>query len=314
MSLDVFNPEMLVLAREAEGLTQAAFAKLAGVSQSKVSKVEEGLSIPPTEELGRWAELLNQGAELFGRTGPARPPSLSFYRKTAALPIKLFTQCNARMNLRRIAILQELGGRCLPRDLDLPYIPVSNEKEAEEAARQLRKMWRLPSGPVANLLSLVERTGCVVQHFDFRTEKIDGLAICGGTPTPFIFLNQQYPADRLRLSLAHELGHLVMHREIKETVEEEAWAFAAEFLMPGNEIRHDLYPLSIESLAQLKLKWLVSMQALLKRARTLGQVQERYSQFLWMRMGQYGYRKSEPLTERIPREIPTPLKDLMRDG
>lgn len=168
-------------------------------------------------------------------------------------------------------------------------------------------------GPVSSVVALVERAGCVVEHFEFPEAKLDGLAIGGGTPMPVIFLNRNYPRDRMRLTLAHELGHLVMHRELRETVEEEAWAFAAEFLMPEAEIGAQLYPLSIESLGALKTKWGVSMQAILKRASDLKRVNSRYAQFLWMRMGQLGYRTCEPFEDRIPPETPTPIEKRMND-
>ena len=38
-----FNPQMLVVAREAAGLTQSELAEAIGVTQSKISKLEDGL-------------------------------------------------------------------------------------------------------------------------------------------------------------------------------------------------------------------------------------------------------------------------------
>jgi Zn-dependent peptidase ImmA (M78 family)/DNA-binding XRE family transcriptional regulator len=311
METDTFNPDMLALAREANGMTQSAFARSAGISQSKVSKIEEGLQLPTQVELSKWATLLGQPVELFSFGGPATPASVSFYRKTAAFPIKMFNQCNARMNLRRIEIIRRIGSSRFKHGLEVPHLPVKTADEAVEAAQTVRKIWKLPAGPVANLVRLIEQAGCIVDHFDFGTERIDGLAIGGGTSTPFIFLNKKYPADRLRLSLAHELAHLVMHRELKESVEDEAWAFAAEFLMPAAEIRPELCELTFTKLAQLKLKWQVSMQALLTRAKNLGSINERNARFMWMRMGQYGYRKSEPLEDQIVKEKPRKLEELM---
>lgn len=304
---------MIGLAREAAGLTQSGLAKLAGVSQSRVSKVEEGCAVLTQQELQRWSEILNQPLRLFFHKGPTRPASLSFYRKTASVPIRAFDSFNARMNIRRLCLIEELNGRQIPNSIKLPHFPVTSVPEAIEAARMTRAVWNIPSGPIDNVVNLVESAGCIVEFFDFGTDKIDGLAIGGGTDQRFVFLNRDYPIDRRRLSLAHELGHLIMHREIRDSVEDEAWAFAGEFLMPSAEIGPHLFPLSIEKLAQLKLKWRVSMQAILKRAKELGKIQPRYYQFLWMRLGQFGYRKSEPYADQIPPENPTPLEDRMRN-
>ena len=306
-----YNPAMVGLAREAAGLNQTGFARLAGVSQSRVSKVEEGSVVLGEDQLRSWAALLHQPVELFFYRGPAKLPSLSFYRQTASVPIKTLEPLYARMNIRRIEVLRQLGERDLRKTREIPYHRVSSVKDAEEAARELRKSWGVPRGPITSVIELVQSAGVVVELFDFSTDKIDALAIGGGTRVPFVFLNRVFPPDRRRLSLAHELGHLVMHREIRDTVEDEAWAFAAEFLVPAGEISGKLYPLNIERLAELKLKWMVSMQALLKRAKTLNQINDRYAQFLWMRLGQCGFRKTEPYEDQMPPEIPVPFERMI---
>ena len=53
-------------------------------------------------------------------------------------------------------------------------------------------------------------------------------------------INSRVPTDRKRMTLAHELGHIVMHSEpihLSKQSEEEAMRFAAEFLMPAHLIR-----------------------------------------------------------------------------
>ena len=43
MKKERFNPEMLILAREARGITQSEMAKKLSVSQGNVSKIESGM-------------------------------------------------------------------------------------------------------------------------------------------------------------------------------------------------------------------------------------------------------------------------------
>ena len=310
----VFNPEMLTLAREAAGLTQSALAVRVQVSQSRISKFEDGLAIPSEQDLAALASQLGQGVHFFAAVPPRLSSAVSFFRKTTTLPLKTFKRHNARMLIRAMELERQLGGRSIRRSLDLPHIPVNNVHEAEVAARALRQLWDLPPGPVSRLVRLAEESGCIVDFFDFLQAKIDGLVLGGGTATPFIFLNREYPSDRKRLTLAHELGHLVMHRELRSTVEDEAWAFAAEFLMPAHVISSELYPLSIERLGALKIRWGVSMQAILRRATVLERVSPRYAQYLWMQMGQYGFRTSEPFGDRVPLEDPTPLEKRMKSS
>ena len=307
---NMFNCEMLRLVREAKALSQSELAKQLGVSQPKVSRFEDGISAPNPEELTKLSEVLGQSSEFFHQAGSARSQSaVSFFRKTTSIPMKVITQFNARMNLRRLGILGELGGRKLPARRSISHRPVTTLEEAELAANELRRLWQVPRGPIENLTKLVEDTGCVVELFNFGAGKLDGLAIGGGTETPFVFLNDKFPADRRRFSLAHELAHIVMHRTVTETVEEEANVFAGAFLMPKEDIDTKLYPLTIEKLIALKLEWRCSMKAILKRALQLGRIKTRYEQFLWMRLGQLGYRTTESLENDLPQETPTSIED-----
>jgi Zn-dependent peptidase ImmA (M78 family) len=95
------------------------------------------------------------------------------------------------------------------------------------------------------------------------------------------------PTDRLRWTLTHEVGHIVMHRFPTDGMEREADQFAAEFLMPAREIQAQLFGVTLPRLAALKPYWRVAMS----------------------QMGMRGYRTHEPVD--IPAEEPTLLKELL---
>jgi Zn-dependent peptidase ImmA (M78 family) len=84
--------------------------------------------------------------------------------------------------------------------------------------------------------------------------------------------NVEQPADRMRFTLAHELGHLVMHHDQPtQSMEQEANEFASAFLMPARDIRpHFARRVDLRLFAELKPVWRVSMASLLMRARSLG--------------------------------------------
>ncbi|GAA3688320.1 hypothetical protein GCM10022267_88860 [Lentzea roselyniae] len=81
--------------------------------------------------------------------------------------------------------------------------------------------------------------------------------------------------DRSRFDAAHELGHLVLRGAdgpiADKATESQANEFAAAFLMPAEDIAHEL-PARLDwpALLRLKAKWHVSLAALLVRAKTLG--------------------------------------------
>ncbi len=94
-------------------------------------------------------------------------------------------------------------------------------------------------------------------------------------------------------------------------MEAEAFTFAAEFLMPEHDIRHELDRLTLDRLIALKLRWRVSMQALLMRAQHLGTITLRQARYLWMMIGKAGWRTREPIEADVETEKPTLLTEIL---
>jgi Zn-dependent peptidase ImmA (M78 family) len=100
------------------------------------------------------------------------------------------------------------------------------------------------------------------------------------------------------MNAAHELGHLVLHggKSRFEVDDTEADDFAAEFLMPETVMRKEIKsPVTISSLAALKPRWRVSIQALIVRAKELGLVTDRQYRYLFEQISAMGWRKAEPV-------------------
>ena len=70
-------------------------------------------------------------------------------------------------------------------------------------------------------------------------------------------MNKEMPGDRFRLSLAQELGHIVMHTvpDDDEKMEAEAHRFAAAFMMPASDIKPYLAPAKLSALGSVKAYW-----------------------------------------------------------
>jgi len=130
---------------------------------------------------------------------------------------------------------------------------------------------------------------CIELDFDIR--KFSGASLFIDNNFHILFINKM-PPDRQGFTLAHELGHLVMHNAPRpdDPLEKEADRFASEFLMPSRDIKPYLSNLSMEKLANLKLHWRTSMQSILEKAYTLGTINERQRRNFWMKMGKKGYR------------------------
>ena len=182
----------------------------------------------------------------------------------------------------------------------------------EDIASAVRQSWVLPRGPVSDVVKACEDAGVVIVTYDFGTELIDGFCqhATEGLPA-LIFLNERMKeADRIRFSLCHELGHLVMHRIPNKDMEDQANQFAAAFLMPERDIRHSFRQMSLEKLMSLKLYWKVSMQALARRARDLGEITERAFKYYMVEMSKRGWRSREPVSIDGKIERPSILRQL----
>jgi Zn-dependent peptidase ImmA (M78 family) len=124
-----------------------------------------------------------------------------------------------------------------------------------------------------------------------------------------MFVNSEIPGDRLRYTMAHELGHLIMHQIPSSDIENEANRFAAEFMMPEKDIGPHLRGLSLQKLASMKPVWKMSMASLLKRSYDLGKISVFMYRKLNTQISKYGYKTAEPI--EIPQEEPTVLRDLI---
>jgi Zn-dependent peptidase ImmA (M78 family) len=168
-------------------------------------------------------------------------------------------------------------------------------------AKYNRKLLKLSQDePVRNIINLLEDNGVIVYELD-EIEKFDGVSFITDKGSPVIILNKNFSNDRKRYTLAHELGHILMHNENNFPIpstrkkEEEANTFASEFLMPEGEIRKSLRSLKMSELAELKSYWLTSMSSIIRRAKDLKCIDDSRYRFFMIEMSRYGYNKKEPL-------------------
>jgi len=305
------NPEMVTLARESRGLTQGEAAKRIGISQGRLSKIEAGLAPAPDDVLSRIADVFHYPLGFFSLRDTLLGPGTGefFHRKRQATPARTLRQLHATLNVRMINIGKLLQAVEIERD-DIPRLD-PDDLSPSEIARAVRAQWQLPMGPITDLVRVVENAGVIVVSSDFGTPRVDAVSrYIPGRPHVF-FMDSTVPGDRQRLTLAHELGHVVMHQSLHRDMETQAYEFAAELLMPAKEIRSQFDRVDIPKLAAMKPYWKVSMAALLKRASDVGKVSPRMERYLWSQMGKAGYRTREPAEIDVPHEEPRLLQEII---
>lgn len=226
--------------------------------------------------------------------------------------------------VRREAELSLELARAAERRLDAPAarVPPSLFTSAEEAAEVARAALGLaPDGPVLNVVRALERAGVWVFVVDTRVEAtLDAFSTWVGTnlERPVIALGEGMAWDRQRLTTAHELGHLVMHRAAGSDgvggkhIEGEADRFASAFLFPREDALNELpSPLTLSQLGPLKVRWGMSLQALVYRAYDLGVITPEHRVSLFKQISARGWRKVEPGADARTVERPRALRRMV---
>ncbi|RYZ68116.1 MAG: ImmA/IrrE family metallo-endopeptidase [Proteobacteria bacterium] len=215
---------------------------------------------------------------------------------------------------------------------------------AELAAENLRDEWRLGDGPIPNMVHLMESKGISIFWTNIESHTVD--ACCHwANDQPIVLLNSNVESgERARFNAAHELGHLVLHREElrknlviessseeidddfepkpreESTVEEKASAakrreleahrFASAFLLPFRSWSQET-PIHSEpnEFLRMKRRWKTSVQAMIRRSFDLGILSEFQYESAMKQVSIRGWRKLEP--DSLPLEQSQVHKEIL---
>jgi Zn-dependent peptidase ImmA (M78 family) len=176
-------------------------------------------------------------------------------------------------------------------------------KDPAESARLTRQALRLsPDEPVPHLINILEYHGTAVLVLPSLAKR-EAFSVWDGD-LPIIAISNGRPGDRIRQTCAHELGHLVMDstKLAFKVNDSHAEQFAAEFLVPSRPMKREMRPpLTLTQLAELKTRWKVPIEALIRRARDLRILTERQFRYLYEQMAIRGWREMEPVQLRPER-------------
>jgi len=309
--------DMLRLARQRLGLTQKLAARKLGVAQPVLSRFENSISNPDIEFLAKASRVYGVPRSFFDFIDPVYGPPVSVHPMTRGksdVTARELDMISAELNIRFIHLRKFLEGIEFTPTNYIPILDVEQYGTPEKIASVVRAHWGVPPGPIKDLTRLVERAGVVVGWSKFGGASVSGVTFRAPGKPPVVLLNKQHPADRVRFTLAHELGHLVMHRFPTAEMEVEATEFASSFLIPAADIRPSFRGrrITLEVLASLKPEWKVAMQALLMRANSLKMLTPNQYRYLWQQISLRGWRLHEPAELDFAHEIPRVLPSIIR--
>jgi Zn-dependent peptidase ImmA (M78 family)/transcriptional regulator with XRE-family HTH domain len=289
--------ERVKQARELRGLTQEQLAEQVGVKQATIALIERDALNARDEVASGVAEATGFPVEFFDLPVEKEFPLGSLvYRKFARMKAE-HKKLSHRVAQQAFELSEFLAAQLKPIPVRLPRV---TDEDPETAARLVRNALGVePTIPIQNLIQKLERLGVRVFMLPEDIPDLDAFSILVEGRIPVIALNPERPGDRQNFSLAHELGHLVLHYPLaadQDEMERQANRFAAELLMPDEAMRTEMTPpVTLSSLAELKARWRVSIAALLQRAKQLDIITEGQYLYLRKQITQAGWAKREPV-------------------
>lgn len=308
-------------AREVRQLTAGTLSELVDVTPATVSAYENGHWTPSPEVLGKIVETLNYKTEFFFRPEAhgeeSRQTIFERSRSSATKSTRRRAQ-HQRMWLREILHYLNrfvtLPPQNLPPDSQ-DWIGLSSEA-IEDSARRVRRHWNLGDGPISNVTLLTEKNGIIVTMVPMNASDLDAFSIWDNTDQrPYIVLGTDIPSPfRTRFNVSHELGHLVLHKNVTplefrdpkyfKKIESQADRFAAAFLTPASTFSRDISSPTLDVFRTLKPRWRTSIKMMVYRAQELEIIDREEARRLYINYNRRGWNRGEPLDRETEVEKP----------
>lgn len=290
------NPDVLVWARETAGYSIDEAAAKIGISESLLSRWEEGSDLPTVKQLRNIGRVYKRPTALFYRSVvPENPPIITDFRtlpNSLTCPAApLLFEIRRAYERREIAIrLMEELGEPIPK-FDLA---ASMDMPSGELARKLRRAlgitleeqfaWRDHYSALRAWTAAIERLGILVIHINnVPLEQARGFSI-SERPLPIIAINGKDSVRGRIFSLLHELTHIVLQNggvcdflefgsNDTNSVEVFCNQVAGEVLVPGKVlIEQDIVQQNEQNLRwgdwqlkRLSNRFMVSREVILRR-------------------------------------------------
>jgi Zn-dependent peptidase ImmA (M78 family) len=333
----MFFGEKLQSVRELNGLSRKELADKLSVSEQAIWQYENEYTVPKFEIANELKKIFNVKAQFFYSetfiTNISKVESIAYRAedRDARKKTKMETsfidfisfflnKFESRLNLPNTTITQ------LRDDSIKLYNKIDNSDNHLLQLELIAQNAREKLGIVTNseLLYRLELSGIYILEKNMGSN-IDAYSTWTNQEKPFIILgNKKKSAVRRNFDLAHELAHLLLHykmdmdsltKDEHKKVEKEANDFASFFLLPKKQFLEDFSTISKksnpDSYIDLKMKYMVSINALEYRAYKLGLLTFEENRYFYAKLNQKRYKQNEPLDEDIAIIRPGKIRSLL---
>ena len=274
------------------------------ISRQALHKYEQGEVFPDSNMIGRLSKALHVQPDFFFRDTKVELGELMF-RKLDKLPVKEQNKVieSTKDVLFRYLELEEIIGIETDFENPLKNFPlISSLEDIENAALKVRESWHWGLDPIYNSIELLEDNHIKVV-FVYSEDSFDGMQTWLNQTIPVIVINRNNlkSADRIRFTVLHELGHLLLPLgKLSDKIKERYCnQFAAAMLIPKIVIQKELglsrKKLFIQELGELKKQYGISIQALMYRCKDLNIIFESHLNQLSYIIVQNQWKITEPV-------------------
>ncbi|MFO7931719.1 MAG: XRE family transcriptional regulator [Desulfosalsimonas sp.] len=233
--------------RTAKQLSQKKLAESAGVSLAAIKNIELAKNEPRVRTVQSIARALDvKLKELFQ---PVRQLHQVRFRSSKRMQFRENVLARIAKWLDDFNYLEETLNDQAPFILK-PLIEQCSRENVVEAAGLCRKKLGLkPTEPIYDICGLLEDAGVKVLPITMASDSFFGISVGEDDGGPAVVVNvwERISVERQIFSAAHELAHLMLHREAfdvnrveeNENEEKEADRFAGYFLMPDKGFRKE---------------------------------------------------------------------------
>jgi Zn-dependent peptidase ImmA (M78 family)/DNA-binding XRE family transcriptional regulator len=295
--------ERLKLARKSAGLSLQKLAEAidCAVSAQAIWRYERGEMMPGSSVAIKLAKAL--GVQLSYLFNPSEVCLEGVeFRKTATTRAQEHkVEVAVIDHLDRYLFIEDvlnIGSHEWDKPKGAPY-RIRALDDAEAAAEQVRRAWNL-GDVIPNMTELLEEHGVKVLKLNFPPS-VDGLT-CHAIrrnkeKVPVIVGSLAKSVERRRLTLAHELGHMVMTIDGDLNEEKCCNRFASALLMPRADLAFEVgqrrHAFGYAEIMQIKRMYGVSAAALIVRLRDIGTISDGTMRSVFCGIGR-SWRTLEP--------------------
>lgn len=275
------------------------------VTRQALYRYERGEVVPGSEMLALLCEALNVKPDFFFRTTQVQLDHIEFRKLKISAKEETRIEEETRDYLSRYLELEEILG--IHEDFVHPledFPEVSTAEQVDDAAQLVREVWKLGEVALPNIAELLEDHAIKVVELN-ADKAFSGLQTFANGNIPVIAYNKNEvnKPDRVRFTLLHELGHLLLKFPDSLTFNQKerlCHQFAGAMLLPKNVIRKELGThrnrLDLHELGHVKQQYGISMQAIVMRANVLEIVSRFFTKQFFDSFTENNWRIDEPIS------------------